>query len=755
MGTGFVPPGRRRRAQELGVAALAVLIAGGTLTVSVAPTFAAPAARDPISSPALTALRPDLRSAVQPFGATSRVTAENDDWLWDRWSSGVGPSPRYEPMLVDDPAEQGVLLFGGSSIVTSAILNDTWLFRAGTWTELCSGTSAPPRCATSPSPRVASEMAYDPARSAVVLFSGAKSFNDPDDTWLFVNGSWENVTTGRAPPPGDSLPAATDANGTVVIVVTTSHGAETWEFGASGWLEVSTNTTPAVGDLQPMWYDANLHADVLWDQASGTWEFSGSRWTPLPESVEPPTSGGLPEGAAFDSSFGYGFVYAPTATARSTWAFANGTWSNVTLNVSAGPPISSPLGLAYDSTDGYTVAVEDTGPTMSNVSTWILHDPFTLRLNDSWPLRDVGQASGFGITVSGGVPPYAVDVERVPPGCGPPSNLTNESSVECVFSQTGSSGLTVFVRDSRFLYLGPTTLSVQVNSTLGASASATPNPSVVGRPVSFATSIAGGAPPYQVAWQVPGQTIRSAPSFALAFATPGVKSVNLTVTDSALAAWTVNFPVTVLPDLGIVADANTTATDVGYPVSFSSTLAGGISPATANWTFGDGSGAAGPNATHAYTTSGNFTAEVTARDALGEFAQVPVGVLVHPTLSVAPALLGTSIAVAGAETNLTAGISGGTPPYTIAWSWNGSVRSTYAAPTPTFPSAGSVQVQVSVTDSVGARASGTFAVLVGPATAPPPTGGPAGTNVAGEAAVVGVAVVGLVVAAVVWVVRRR
>ena len=130
------------------------------------------------------------------------------------------------------------------------------------------------------------------------MFGGAKSFVDVNDTWLFVNGSWQNLTAsvGVAPPVGDSLPVAADPQGGVLLVVTKESTAETWELGPSGWSQVVGAGTPWVPDLQPMWLDQNLGADVLWDQGSGTWEFVNGAWSSIPTAVEPPTSGGLPGG---------------------------------------------------------------------------------------------------------------------------------------------------------------------------------------------------------------------------------------------------------------------------------------------------------------------------------------------------------------------------------------------------------------------------------------------------------------------------
>jgi hypothetical protein len=732
------------------------IVAGILLTVGLVglltPVGPTPATPQGLTGPSVP-LSVGGSAVARPATTTSTVVNVSNDWSWTQWSSGVGPSPRDEPMMVDDPAEHGVLLWGGTSLANSAILNDTWLFRGGTWTELCSGTSAPPSCPTSPSPRVAAQLAYDPARSAVVLFGGAKSFYDVNDTWLFVNGTWENVTGAVAPPPGDSLPVATDASGGVLLITTQEFVGSTWEFGPSGWTLVSGAGTPSVGDLQPMWFDANLGVDVLWDQASGTWEFVGGHWTSTSTQIAPPTAAGLPAGGGYDSAFGYGFLYAPTDTDRSTWTFANGSWRNVTANVSAGPPTVTPLALAFDTADGYILAVEDIGAETRDVQTWILHDPFTLRLNDSIGVRDVGQPATLDITASGGISPYTVDVLGVPPGCGPVSNASNESSVECVMTKTGTFDLDVDARDVRGFLL-PATLPLTVRTSLGASAYATPNFASVGLPVVFFTNISGGTTPYSIVWQVPGQAVRTAPSFSTTFASVGMVPVDLTVTDAAQNVWSTSLTVAVfaLPTLAV--SVNRTSTDVGYPVQFEANRTGGVAPLVLAWTFGDGGSAGSFDPIHAYLTPGNFTATVTAVDLLGATTSGTVSVLVHAALAVDPSGPRASVPTVGQPVNLSAGISGGTAPFTYAWGLGNGETSNLATPTSTYSSSGNVTVSVTVTDALGARSSGSVTLDVQSPSSMSGSNEGTTTDAAALDAFVGIVVAGLAAAAAVWFLRR-
>jgi hypothetical protein len=92
-----------------------------------------------------------------------------------------------------DVARRRTLLFGGTT-ATGALLGDTWEWDGSAWLQVSLG---------GPSPRLGHAMAYDAARSRVVLTGGAV----PDasgaalaDAWEWDGASWREIT-----------PASTDA----------------------------------------------------------------------------------------------------------------------------------------------------------------------------------------------------------------------------------------------------------------------------------------------------------------------------------------------------------------------------------------------------------------------------------------------------------------------------------------------------------------------------------------------------------------
>lgn len=171
--------------------------------------------------------------------------ALNDTWEWDGtdWVQvdDVGPSPRRGHSMAFDSVRASTVLFGGLSTPSLTALGDTWEYAGGRWTEVedtgpspcfqsalvfktktCSlfgGASAPAGGATPPSifhlswewngihwtarqdigpgARVGHAMAYDSARSRVVLFGGTSvPVDDPQAGALVRGDTWEQFETG-------------------------------------------------------------------------------------------------------------------------------------------------------------------------------------------------------------------------------------------------------------------------------------------------------------------------------------------------------------------------------------------------------------------------------------------------------------------------------------------------------------------------------------------------------------------------------
>lgn len=176
------------------------------------------------------------------FGGMNATLRFNDTWLfsagtWSNITGASGPLPKNlaYAFLSDDPPENGVLLIGVNFVARPYQAN-TWIYTGGTWTNVTATASI-----SSPAP-YAPILTYSPQTSAVVLAdtlqinpSNGGAIRFPI-TWVFYNGAWMNVT-GQTGVVGDAtLGAITTApDGSVLAFAGTVDGISTnnWLYGFS------------------------------------------------------------------------------------------------------------------------------------------------------------------------------------------------------------------------------------------------------------------------------------------------------------------------------------------------------------------------------------------------------------------------------------------------------------------------------------------------------------------------------------------
>jgi len=233
------------------------------------------------------------------FGGYNGYSILGDTWTWNgTWRAmlpATSPSPREGPALAYDGAAHNVVLFGGSPtapVGTGTAFGDTWTWDATNWTQ-----QFPP---VSPSPRVWSNMVYDPVTKTVVLFSGTNSPGGDDafsDTWAWdgVAKTWTELHPASRPPGRTMNQLVFDgANRTIVLFggVTTDLTPlnDTWTFNGSNWTEQSPATSPAPRNGPALAYDPGLRAVVLfggavgaccYDNLNDTWTWNGVNWTEI------------------------------------------------------------------------------------------------------------------------------------------------------------------------------------------------------------------------------------------------------------------------------------------------------------------------------------------------------------------------------------------------------------------------------------------------------------------------------------------
>jgi len=214
------------------------------------------------------------------FGGTDgsgAAGAMGDTWIWDgrSWSQlNPVPSPgarAFAGMAADGAG--GIILFGGGADNADQPRNDTWRWDGHTWTLLHPAHPGPMLSGS----RV---MAFDPAIHAIVLYTGAQ-------TWEWTGSDWSEVMI-----PG---PSATDGGprrdfalafdptsrrmlmfGGTNLAPPSSALGDTWAFDGRRWTRVAVGG-PA-GGVAVM---ATVSAGVDMLGEDGTWQWKGTVWSRL------------------------------------------------------------------------------------------------------------------------------------------------------------------------------------------------------------------------------------------------------------------------------------------------------------------------------------------------------------------------------------------------------------------------------------------------------------------------------------------
>jgi hypothetical protein len=288
-----------------------------------------------------------VRGKVVLFGGVNAPGGSgfNDTWEWDgtSWAQRAttgGPSQRYFHSMAYDSARSRVVLFGGYN---SGFLGDTWTWDGGSWTQVA---------VTGPTPRDAHEMAYDGARGTVVLFGGYNG-GYLGDTWTWDGTSWaQRATTGPLPRYSHSV-EYDSARSKIVLFGGYNGGAlgDTWEWDGISWTQRSTTGSSARYG-QAMAYDAGSGKVVRFggDDSSGspvgdTWEWDGTGWTQFGV-IGPQARDGA--AMAYDSSRNRAVLFGGYngGDLGDTWEWDGTSW---TSGVVIGPSSRSFHAMVYDS----------------------------------------------------------------------------------------------------------------------------------------------------------------------------------------------------------------------------------------------------------------------------------------------------------------------------------------------------------------------------------------------------------------------
>src|SRR5262249_47261257 len=123
----------------------------------------------------------------------------------------------------------------------TGISGDTWVWNGQAWSQRTPVLQPPPRWAT--------KLAWDPARSRLVMFGGdTGSYNEVQDVWEWDGASWSLVPTPTPPTARAEHAVATSPDGAGIVAIL-GRGRSTigdavrlrWDTAAGGGGETCTS----------------------------------------------------------------------------------------------------------------------------------------------------------------------------------------------------------------------------------------------------------------------------------------------------------------------------------------------------------------------------------------------------------------------------------------------------------------------------------------------------------------------------------
>jgi PKD repeat protein len=253
--------------------------------------------------------------------------------------------------------------------------------------------------------------------------------------------------------------------------------------------------------------------------------------------------------------------------------------------------------------------------------------------------------------------------------------------------------------------------TVTVKPKLAITATASPKLTEVSRSTSFNATTSGGLGTPTCSWTFGDGSSGTGCLTTHDYTVSGTFNATVIGRDSLGVTTARSIIVTVNPKLTITASASPNPT-VGVSVSFKVTPAGGVSPVSCIWDFGDGGTSGACSATHTYQSASSFSVIVSAADSLNVNVSASVSLIVNlaVTISVSPSL--TEI---GVPVTFTAAATGGVSPYAFSWSFDDGTSQVGTVTTHTFTSPKLYGVRLTVMDNNGNTGSMVKQVQVQPA----------------------------------------
>ena len=520
------------------------------------------------------------------------------------------------------------------------------------------------------------------------------------------------------------------------------------------WTNLSPSPMPSERVDSGMVYDSTDGYVLLFGGASyltlptiyynDTWTYSGGKWTnvtnPDAPAPSPRSEFALADDPAEHEVVLFGGRSAKGVYLNDTWTYSAGVWANVTSTAGPAPPVTAWGGMAYDNQTESVIlfgGLEGLSPSTEYTNeTWSFHDNAWTQLfpTTSPPARNseslVDDVSDGVLLMFGGQNDTqsfndtwtfsGTDWSKVSPALSPP--------------EAWGSGLAYYAPQSDVVLFGGTPASEYYTYTYHAGVwtqyDPIPNP---GQEIGTTQ-----------------MTYDFADQYVLLFG-DSPSAVNST--------WSLSITSVAPSPLSVSADATPQSGTVPLQTAFTSDISGGTPPYTLTWNFDDstpvvqGSPSVAGNTSHTYEAAGRYNATLTVVDSSDDT------VVKNWTITVSPSPLTLKITVSSLSPIVSQPVtfnstpSGGTPPYTYAWTFGDGGTATTRNATHEYSAAGTFTVELVVHDQAGSSVSrNTTITVVNGARLPTTSGGP---NDEWLYLAIGVVAVVIAILVVFWTRRRK
>jgi cysteine-rich repeat protein len=281
---------------------------------------------------AAAAYEPFTQRSVMVGGFDGKSAVAQDfefDGAWRQKSDA--PMPARSSAAIAADMRGALVLFGGKD-EKGGFFDDTWLWRAGTW------TAAQP--AQKPLQRSHHMMAFDGTR--VVVLGGATIGPPFDDMWGWNGTTWSQIITTLPPSRSSGAMAFDPIRRKVVLFGGENQSgakemiyADTWEWDGDAWHEIATPVSPQARVGATLTWDAARRKLVLFGglAASGnvnlddTWEYDGASWSIVEQPAQLRPFARHDHVMVSDAHGGFGMTGGLLGNAPETWRFQ---WSTRT-----------------------------------------------------------------------------------------------------------------------------------------------------------------------------------------------------------------------------------------------------------------------------------------------------------------------------------------------------------------------------------------------------------------------------------------